>query len=252
MTLSRAEAPFVVVGGSVTGGDHRRAYRDGQDGFARVASPRLSAAIVTDGCSAGRASEVGARLGAAWLAEIVARVFVEPEAEARPREAARRVAADLVLRLEWAARSLSAEGAIEPAIVGEMFLFGFLCAVVTPRVATVFGVGDGIAWVDGAATVVDPGPENAPPYPAYALLGAEIEPRILHLGPASEVDAVAVATDGAAPLLADDADPRFEDVVRDVRVFDNPSLLHKRLVALADRGRFFDDVTVGLVRRRPA
>ena len=201
--------------------------------------------IVTDGCSSGRTSEVGARLGAAWLVELLSRGF----AGADPAEAARDVTRALVRRLRVVARSMSARGGIDPQVVGDMLLFGFLAAVVTPESAIVFGVGDGIVWVDGRTTRIDPGPENAPTYPAYALLGATIAPHILHLGAADELDTVAIATDGADELLAPDADPTLEMLVSDDRLLANPSLLRKRLVVLSDRGQFQDDATIAIVRR---
>jgi hypothetical protein len=121
-----------------------------------------------------------------------------------------------------------------------MLLFGFLAVAVTKEVAIVFGVGDGLASVDGNVTVIDPGPENAPTYAAYALLGARIEPRVLFVGAAS---AIAVATDGVdeATLAELALDPRYDA---------NPSLLKKRMNVLAEAGRFHDDATVAVVRRR--
>ncbi len=242
MTLSRAR--FGTAAGGVTGVDHLRAGRDGQDGCAVIAEPTLVAAIVTDGCSSGRASEVGARLGARWLARLVARHF----GRTAPEEAARRVTCGLVEQLDALARSLG-DGAIDPNVVDELLLFGFLAAVVTDDHAIVFGVGDGIAFVDGRAIVVDPGPENAPTYPAYALLGASIEPNVLHLGPAEDVTLLAIATDGAEPLLAPAGEPSFDALVRDERLLRNPSLLRKRLTVLAERRRFHDDTTIGIVGR---
>jgi hypothetical protein len=246
---------FVASVGSVTGRDHRRACRDGQDGYAVVALPNVTAAIVTDGCSSGRTSEVGARLGAAWIADLIARSFC-PQKSDRDldlEQAARDVTTGLTTHLEEVARSLSkdgvhgAHGAIDPNVVGEMLLFGFLAAVATEKGAIVFGVGDGMAWIDGVATVIDPGPENAPMYPAYALLGATIEPRVHHLG--DNADTIVVATDGVEELLKTGGSDAFETLVRDDRLLANPSLLRKRLIVLSDRGLFWDDATIGIVRR---
>jgi hypothetical protein len=249
MTLSRERPAFRVAIGGVSGRDHRRAHRDGQDGYAMVQATDLTAAIVTDGCSSGRSSEVGARLGAFWLAALIARTFALHAHEAE--EAAHEVTSGLVLQLRATAGAFAAGDAIDPSVVHDLWLFGFLAAVVTREHAIVFGVGDGLVWIDGQATVIDPGPDNAPTYPAYALLGASIAPRILHLGPAADIAAIAVATDGAAELLEPGSDPSFDTLVGDARLLENPSLLRKRLVALSDRGRFWDDATVGIVRRSP-
>lgn len=250
MTLSSL---FAAAAGSVTGRAHRLAERDGQDGFALVARPDVVAAIVTDGCSSGRQSEVGARLGAGWVAALVPACFEGVRDEASARAAADSLTERLVARIDLGARSLHPEDALDPAVLAESFLFGFLAAVVTREIAIVFGVGDGVAVVDGAPTVLDPGPDNAPPYPAYALLGAPVAPAILHVGPTEALAFAAVATDGAAPLVAPTPDrPALAELAADPRLSRNPSLLRKRLVVLADRATFGDDATVAtLVRRTP-
>lgn len=235
MTLSRE---ILVAAGSVTGREHRRAQRDGQDGFATVARADVVAAVVTDGCSSGRTSEVGARLGAAWIATLIEERFdrVSVTDEDSARAAAEGVVVALVDRLRELAATLGASA----HVASEMLLFGFLAGVVTPDVAIVFGVGDGLAFVDGRVTVIDPGPDNAPTYAAYALLGARIEPRVLFVGRA---DMLAVATDGIdeGTLAELVADPRYDA---------NASLLRKRMVVLSDEGRFDDDATVAVIRRR--
>jgi hypothetical protein len=240
MTLSGA---FVVAAGSVTGRDHRRAERDGQDGYAVLDGDELVAAVVTDGCSSGRASEIGARIGATWIAALV-----EQQAGFRRGDcvsAAAEVARELLLRLEVLARSLDAQGNVVPARVDEALLFTFLVAVVTRETTIIFGIGDGIVVVDDVVTVLDPGPQNAPPYVAYGLLGARIEPRVHFLGRTRDVGVVAVATDGVVPIA-----PSVADLAADPRFARNPSLLRKRLVVLSDRGAFSDDATVAVVQRR--
>ncbi len=249
MTLS-----WSAAAGGVTGKDHRRTGRDGQDGLGTVRTDAVSAAIVTDGCSSGRASEVGARLGAACLADLVRCAFDAEDGSALPEleGAASAITRGLIARLEATARIVSGAGPIDAGFVGEHLLFGFLVAAVANGRAIVFGVGDGFAWVDGKATVIDPGPENAPVYAAYALLGTSIVPRVHHLGPASEVDTIVVGTDGAEELLVsavDTDEPPLGALVRDDRLLVNPSLLRKRLLVLSQRGMFHDDATLGVVRR---
>ena len=251
MTLSET---FVAAAGSVTGRDHRRAERDGQDGYAVVVTEDVVAAVVTDGCSSGRSSEIGARIGAAWLAALTERQFRAAVAVASERAegvSARTVASEIVRellgRLEVLARSLDASGEVKAARVDEALLFGFLAVVVTTETTIVFGIGDGIVLAGGELTVLDPGPENAPPYVAYGLLGARLEPRIHFVGPTAKVDLVAVATDGLIPLGS-----ALGELAADARYAKNPSLLRKRLVVLSDRGTFSDDATVAVIRRRSA
>jgi len=243
MTLSEA---FVAAAGSVTGRDHRRAERDGQDGHAVVVTDALIAVVVTDGCSSGRSSEIGARLGAAWLATLIEQHFgataiATSSATARVTHVVR----ELLARLEVLARSLDAAGDVKPVRVDEALLFGFLAVVVTPETTLVFGIGDGIVLAGGELTTLDPGPLNAPPYVAYGLLGAPLEPRIHFTGPTAQLELVAVATDGLVPLGAE-----LAELAADPRYAKNPSLLRKRLIVLSDHGTFSDDATVAVVRRR--
>ncbi len=222
--------------GRVTGRDHLRAGRDGQDGYALVETVGLAAAVVTDGCSSGGQSELGARLGARWLAALVVRLFDA----AAPVAFAHVITRALVAHLRVTARSLSPGRTIDAGIVGDALLFGFLVAVVTAKGAIVFGVGDGVVWVDGTATVIDPGPENAPPYPAYALLGATIAPTIHFHGACRTV---VIATDGAGMLV-----PQLAALATDPRLFQNRSLLRKRLNVLAKGVHLWDDTTIAIVR----
>lgn len=232
---------FAVAAGSVVGRAHRLVERDGQDGYACVATERVAAAIVTDGCSSGRTSEIGARVGAAWLAAIVERRFEVNDID--PEVAANDTCDELVERLGLLARSMHPHGDVEAAIVGEALLFGFLAAVVTKEHAIVFGIGDGTVLVNGEVDAIDPGPANAPPYAAYALLGKRLAPRIHFLGRAADVRVLAVATDGLVPTAC------LRDLADTKKVHVNPSLLRKRLLVLAGEHRFADDATVAVVRR---
>src|SRR4051812_756328 len=141
MTLSGG---YAVAAGSVTGREHRRAERDGQDGYATVVTDHVVAVVVTDGCSSGRQSEIGARLGAAWIAALVEQYFSGGECLA----GAAAVTRALIVRLEVLARSLDPDGNVVAARVDEALLFTFLAAVVTPDTTIVFGIGDGLVVVD--------------------------------------------------------------------------------------------------------
>jgi len=241
---------FTAAAGSVTGRAHRQAERDGQDGHALVVAEHVMAAIVTDGCSSGRRSEIGARIGAGWLAALVEQRFAGDLSQAAARAAAADVSRELLVRLGLLARSLDPAGNVDATRIDESLLFGFLAAVVTTSTTIVFGIGDGIVVVDGEVTAIDPGPDNAPPSVAYGLLdprAADGAPRVHFVGPTAGVDTVAVATDGLAPLVS-----TLATLAGDPRYAVNPSLLRKRLVVLSDRGTFSDDATVAVLRRRSA
>lgn len=257
MTLSGV----VAAAGSVVGREHRRVGRDGQDGHATAVRPRLAVAVVTDGCSSGEASEVGARLFAPVLVGLVARharALDPADPRAAAEQLAEAVATDLagslraVLEVVLRAHPDADDDARAAAVAVERFLlFGFLVAVFTDELAIVFGIGDGLVVDGDAVTVLDPGPENAPPYAAYALLPrmSPPAPRVHVARRASEVDRLAVATDG----LAEIPEATLRELASDARLGKNPSLLGKRLRVLADQGAFRDDATVAvLLRTGPA
>jgi Protein phosphatase 2C len=228
---------FVVAVGSVTGREHTRLHRNNQDGLAARVEPERILTAVCDGCSGGRSSEVGARLGAAWIVASLPRILADRPDEA---ELASALADDLLDYLRQIAAGLGGS----PEVVRDYLLFTFLAAVIEPDRALVIGLGDGLFAADGERRVIDPGPDNAPPYLAYrlvdpALLTAppDLTPR-LHLR-AGTLDSLVLATDGAAALSPGELDhPLYAR---------NPSLLQKRLNA-AER-RLGDDTSLVLVRR---
>ncbi|MCA9591100.1 MAG: protein phosphatase 2C domain-containing protein [Myxococcales bacterium] len=250
MTLStpagteRAAAEGLWAVGSVTGADHRRALRDGQDGAALLSADGIAVAVVTDGCGSGAHSEVGARLGARWVAQLALDAFAASDGPARVHAIATDVDDRLARRLGFVARSLSPRGAIDPRVVHDHLLFTYLALVVTSAAVIVFGVGDGVVWVDGRATVLE-APGDAPDYAAYRLLGQPRPPRVHLAVPRADVRAVAVGTDGLSPLAVA---PALDALVRDPAFARNPSLLRKRLVVLADAGTLRDDATLAVFR----
>lgn len=132
--------------------------------------------------------------------------------------------------------------------VASQLLFTFLCAVTDGAQALVFGVGDGVVVVDGAMRVIDPGPENAPPYLAYRLLeltrANALEPVIYHCGPAQTV---AIATDGFVSALAE-----LPSLLGDKVVHKNPVHLQRRLNVLTEHSSTYaDDVSVALLWLSP-
>jgi hypothetical protein len=257
---------FVLLGGTVPGREHARRFWNNQDGLALSRSQRWAVGVVTDGCSAGRANEVGARLGAAWLASHAAAAL-----EALPAaDAARTLGDGLTALLAELALALAPDPRDRPAAIADHLLFTFLLCAIGPDRAVVIGQGDGVYAVDGAATVLDSGPANAPAYLAYRVVAPEalrtatspasLEP-VVHLDtPARDLDSLLVATDGLAELsgradepLADGTLPGgIAELAGDPRYLQNPSLLGKRLVVLGERNhRLRDDTTVALLRRRP-
>ena len=253
---------FHVAAASVIGANHLRTYRNNQDGICLQAGEDLLVAVVTDGCSSAPSSEVGARLGARWLGEWIPRYL---DLARTPDELLENVRAGLADFLRKTALLLRPEPDELAHTLEEFFLFTYLAAVLQPERTLVFGQGDGVVSVNGAVKVIDSGPDNAPPYPAYALVREALRgdpgsllPVLHHEGPTSEVSSLLIATDGAAELVARAKEPLssgevpggLEQFESGAALLEDPTVLQKRLTMLARvHHRLRDDTTVVLVRR---
>ncbi len=238
------EAPTPLArAASVIGREHVRLGRNNQDGHFVSTVGGVTVAVVTDGCSSQPSSEVGARLGARFLSTWVAE-----------RAASRGVVASLVTDatdalVAWLyglARGLDASPGGFSSVVADHLLFTFLCAVVRDGRALVFGLGDGVVLVDGDLLCLDAGPDNAPPYAAYRLVGGHLEPQLHFIGAASRV---VVATDGLTGLAGRNASA-LRALVDEAATWKNPAALKRRLNVLAEAERFSDDATLAVLRAR--
>ncbi len=243
MTLS-ASIRTVVAAGTVAGADHVAAFRDNQDGCAVRRAHGWCVAVVTDGCGSAPRSEIGAKLGAIFLA----RAAVARLARLAPPAACAAIHADLVSSLAAAARALGGGAARARDVLADAFLFSWLCAAIGPTRAVVLGHGDGAFAIDGEVTHIDPGPHNAPPYAAYALTSADAARPVLHVDrPVDRVSSIVVATDGAAGLLG--RGRPLGELVASGRFAKNPSLLVKALRVAQRAGGARDDATAGAIVR---
>lgn len=253
---------FSLAGGSALGRAHGRSGRNNQDAFALREDGDRIVAVVADGCSQGRSSEVGARLAATWIAANGPRLARTTGDATSLAEA---LAGGLRAMLGGALDQLAPRPGERAAVIGELFLFTLLVAVLTPERALVLGRGDGLYAIDGTVVFLDSGVDNAPDYLAYALLADDDARardgalRVLASVPLDEIESLVIATDGAAAFEQPAAEAHdhpaatLAEVALDARYAANPSLLQKRLHALASSDRRLqDDVTIALLRRRPS
>jgi hypothetical protein len=227
---------FGVAAGSVTGREHLRLHRNNQDGVAVRVEPERVVAVVCDGCSAGASSEVGARLGAAFVAAHLPRVLDEGGGSERLTD-------DLCAYLEHIAAGLGGG----PSVVRDYLLFTLLAAVVEPGRTRIFGLGDGLYSTDGEVHVLGPYPDNAPPYVAYRLVDRALCPpalpcavEMLH---ESAAQTVILGSDGLDALAPGELASLAERCRR------NPSLLQKGLNVW--ERRFADDASAVVIQRAP-
>ena len=248
-------SPFMVSAASIAGAEHLRLQRNNQDGVAVYQDPSAIVAVVCDGCSAGRYSEVGSRLGARYMASWLS---ANIEAELDARLLAELTGSTLAFLLTIA-RSLDGRqhGIAQP--IADYLLYAFIAAVVKEERTVIFGIGDGAFSVNGQVHHLDPGPKNAPPYLSYRLVPTktdytqgDLRSTIYWAGASATIESLFIGSDGlSAPCFNDESDAqnellRFEGQDRFVI---NPSLLQKRLVALAQHHPIHDDTTMVLLRR---
>ena len=238
MTLAER---FAISRAVAQGRDHRRLHRDGQDGAAVAVSEDGLGLAVTDGCGSARHSEVGARLGAAWLAENApAHLAGFPTGD----EGAQALERGLVTYLGAIATGITADPRRRDAIVYDLLLFSFVCGVVTDERVVVVGRGDGLVVHDGVLHVLDPGPGNTPSYVAYELSADEAlrkdRTRVVVDAKTHASTSLLLATDGLLPLASDP--PALASLVDRARGAKTSAWLARALGQLTDRGPVRDDV----------
>lgn len=264
MTLLK-QPPFAPLAASLPGSEHQRLNRNNQDGLAIWSGHSGLVAVVTDGCSAGRHSEVGAQLGARFLAAAIGQ-RLHPAQKLTHRGWIDSFCDALTRWLESTARMLAPDPTQREGVIADYLLFTFLAAIVTPRRAAIIGLGDGAWAVNGRVNHIEAGVDNAPPYLAYRLvdelrerLNGELQPRVHFADELRNVSSLLVASDGlrdlercAGQVLRNgDRAQGVAELVADARLRRNPSLLQKRLQAIAAQsGPLRDDLTMALLSRR--
>lgn len=250
---------FGVTSGTVIGREHVRTGRNNQDGVAvRVDEARM-AAVVTDGCSSSRYAEVGARLGATFLAnEVLRRLRTGKPAGMDLAYSSTRA---LVGYLDQIAKGMTNDPDERETFIGDHLLFGFLCLAIDGQRACIFGVGDGVVSLNGDTTVLDPGPSNAPAYVGYLIMSGPSRsaiPEMHAVATVEEIETMMIGTDGLLDLerMPDSAlkdgerQGGMEQFEEDASLFANSGRLQRRLLVLGEANqRMRDDTTVSVVRR---
>jgi hypothetical protein len=231
---------FEIAGGTVAGRHHASAGHNNQDAFAWRSGGAGLAAVVCDGCSSERHSEIGARLGAELLSTGILRALQ------RGTGIPGAIEEGLTGLLDRIGALAEAMGDRREAIV-RCFLFTSVGLVLADGCAWSFALGDGLVAVDGRPEILGPFPGNQPPYLGYALLREAGLPATqgLRLQRHDALTSAVLGTDGALPLL-DAMGALFADDL----VFRNPDMVRRRLTVLARERRLDDDATLILVRRK--
>jgi hypothetical protein len=275
---------FELAQGSTCGRDHRVSGKNNHDAVSCLINDEAIIAIVCDGCSSGKHSEVGAKLGAQLIATTLCQYIYKigesinlltPE---QPFPYWERVRQDVLAQLRVLANAM---GSSLSQTVNEYFLFTVVGLLVLPNYTSVFSIGDGVFVINGEVNTIGPFPNNAPPYLAYGLTGsslAEEQAQLLDFQihrafPNQEIDSIMIGTDGVCDLANVTAKemPGKPDLVGPLSqfwekdlFFRNPDALRRRLslinrdvtrlnpVGLAlkkELGLLPDDTTMAVIRR---
>ena len=269
------EDQFEMAAGSVIGTEHLRTSKNNQDAFYSLRQPMVTVAVVCDGCGSSAHSEVGAKLGARWIAEAIAQRLDAGQDLSEPFwwGVQRSVLAQLRALVERF-------GGDRPQVVQDYLLFTVVGAVVTPTETQVFGLGDGAIAVNGHLQHLGPFPNNAPPYLAYGLLVPDtarspiLDLQIHHSLATEDVQSILIGTDGLEDFCraADQPGPDpstplgpLSQFWQDDRYFRNPDAVRRQLTRLNHQrttadwqaqqltksgGLLRDDTTLIVLRKR--
>jgi hypothetical protein len=233
---------------SAAGGAHREAGRNNQDAAASFARGSVLCVCVSDGCSALPAAEVGAHL-TARTAVRAAVEWAEANPMSLPSAAVDPVLDEVIAMLQ---RVASAVGGAEQSevVISELLLATMLVALVTPRGAAVFGVGDGVVARDEDVRI-ELTTSGGPSYPAYRLgaLGPNPSPKLFFVSGPDEWSTLTLATDGAEGLFAKGRSPA-RALPREA--FARSAALRWQLETIVREAalKSADDVTIGMIARR--
>lgn len=273
---------FEVAVGTVTGRNHSDplAMKPNQDTFIVRGTDTAIIAVVCDGCSDSRHSEVGANLGACLIAKAFADLapffFDVGELTRTSYAVVERVRQDVLAQIRLLANAM---GSSFTQTVRDYFLFTTVGVIITPVHTYFFYNGDGVYFINGAMVRLGPYPGNEPPYLAYSLVQSRFEPsqlrfQINHIIPTNTLQSVLVGSDGVVDLIEAEKRkmPGKQELLGPISqfwkqdtYFENPDSLRRRL-ALANRpvvrldpesqqlvrekGLLPDDTTLIVIRRK--
>lgn len=186
--------------GSVPGSRHRALGKPSQDAATVRPLPNGNALFaVADGCSSGKHSEFGARLGVqALAAALAAHPIPQPDHSAFWQSIHRHV----LNELEYTLRLFEDRR----AAIYDFLLFTLVGCLIANRSATFFHLGDGTIFINGREFPIE-AENNTPPYLSYALLGSEVFPieklqfHVVQTVPLADLGSALIGTDGVNELV---------------------------------------------------
>lgn len=260
--------------GSVIGFEHKRLGKNNQDGVCVEMTEKILTAVVCDGCSSSRDSEVGAKI----LARFVAKELLHLASLTKLKDV-QEVFLELERRIILYIKNIVSEFKDSQRAVDEMFLATIVGAVIDEMNTIVFSFGDGVISLNGEVEAIDE--DNQPSYIGYKVYeNYDVDTTDMNFiirkeFPTEDLKILVIATDGAEEL-----ERKSENTIEvlgkkqtigglnqfeDGKYLKNPSLLQKRLFQLnmdkvhidwegktmrKSTGVLSDDTSIVLIKRR--
>lgn len=275
---------FDLADGTIIGQRHRETARNNQDASLVLRAKDGMVAVVADGCSSGKYSEVGARMGVQLTARSVADRIDCLNICKNSQNEFDVVAIEIAHRLKSWVDMYRLFGALSEeercGLVRDHLLFTIVGVAITGKKLYLFNIGDGLVVVNGEIIRFGPFPDNAPPYIAYDLVSEYIDKDLIALSrrfklrefPIEDVESIMIGTDGLADFMEradclvngkNELVGPVTQFVTDDKYFKNPDNVRRRL-AIVNRethtiedgklvkrnGLLPDDTTLIAIRRR--
>lgn len=219
-----------LSGGTIIGTDHKKLNKNNQDAFYYKVYKNFTVALVGDGCSGCKHSEVGSQIGVNLIAHSistqVARLVGVNGSYLASEGFWKRVREDVLAYIRTLANQMS-DSVSE--IVSNYFLFTVVGTIISEHEAVFFSLGDGVLIVNGESYKLGPFEDNTPPYLAYGLIDTSLkttDPGILHFKiakrlPQEQLDNFLIGTDGVSDLIssADKTIPGKTDLIGSISQF---------------------------------
>ncbi len=250
---------FYVTSGSIIGSAHRTRYKNNQDALYMRQKSDTLCAVVCDGCSQSKRSEIGAGLVSRYIVNQCLNLFSPKLNDITLSECENNLRALKERTLLFIADTIEDIGYELNIGIQEMFLFTVLCIVMNNSYTLIFNAGDGSYVINDVFHRIEQ--ENKPQYITYGLIKGVESPsfQIQALMKTQEVNNLMLCSDGVDYLLQN---PKrrlkdgkqcggYKQFLEDGRYNYNLSLLQKRLVVLGGiNGVLKDDTSIILIRRK--
>lgn len=234
---------FEIASGSIVGRRHRHIYQNNQDAYDCITNEDATIAVVCDGCSGGKHSEVGAKLGAKLIIQEIAFALKNCSEVTKFDDIFwEEITQKVVEKIGQIAQTIDSKTPIQ-IIINDYFLFTIIGVVITPDETVIFSLGDGVIAINNKVKIIGEEYQNKPPYLAYKLCSdyQDIKIKIESQLPTNNVSSLLIGSDGVKDLInvENKLIPGKSEKVKNIaqfweenRYFQNPDMIRRYLYLL--------------------